>query len=145
MDKIYDFIHWLNIINSITGGYYSINCSVVHVRYDPYSKIFSREYYDIEAMFKARKEAIRMASKGRKFGLILSTLGRQGSPKVLEVPILYTKRGGVGAPCVGWKGRSSCLLGSIVVFSFQSIVLVHWRQPRRANPCRVRLLNALVT
>lgn len=36
-------------------------------------------------MFKARKEAIGTASKARKFGLILSTLGRQGSPKVLEV------------------------------------------------------------
>jgi len=60
------------------------NPSISAYRYDPYSKIFSREYYDIEAMFKARKEAIRMASKGRKFGLILSTLGRQGSPKVLE-------------------------------------------------------------
>ena len=54
-------------------------------RYDPYSKVFSREYYDIETMFKARKEAISTASKARKFGLILSTLGRQGSPKVLEV------------------------------------------------------------
>ena len=36
-------------------------------------------------MFKARRDAINVASKARKFGLILSTLGRQGSPKVLEV------------------------------------------------------------
>ena len=36
-------------------------------------------------MFKARRDAINAASKARKFGLILSTLGRQGSPKVLEV------------------------------------------------------------
>ena len=57
----------------------------LYFRYDPYSKIFSREYYDIDAMFKARRDAINVASKARKFGLILSTLGRQGSPKVLEV------------------------------------------------------------
>ena len=36
-------------------------------------------------MFKARRDAINAASEARKFGLILSTLGRQGSPKVLEV------------------------------------------------------------
>ncbi|CAH3109112.1 unnamed protein product [Porites lobata] len=60
------------------------NPSVPAYRYDPYSKIFSREYYDIDAMFKARRDAINAASKTRKFGLILSTLGRQGSPKVLE-------------------------------------------------------------
>lgn len=60
------------------------NPSVAAYRYDPYSKIFSREYYDIDAMFKARKDAISRASKARKFGLILSTLGRQGSPKVLQ-------------------------------------------------------------
>ncbi|XP_066018711.1 2-(3-amino-3-carboxypropyl)histidine synthase subunit 1-like isoform X2 [Pocillopora verrucosa] len=52
--------------------------------YDPYSKVFSREYYDIDAMFQARKDAITTASRAKKFGLILSTLGRQGSPKVLE-------------------------------------------------------------
>ena len=56
-----------------------------HRRYDPYSKVFSREYYDIDAMFQARKDAISTASRAKKFGLILSTLGRQGSPKVLEV------------------------------------------------------------
>ena len=56
-----------------------------HRRYDPYSKVFSREYYDIDAMFQARKDAITTASRAKKFGLILSTLGRQGSPKVLEV------------------------------------------------------------
>lgn len=60
------------------------NPSIPAYRYDPYSKVFSREYYDIDAMFKARKEAISTASKARKFGLIFSTLGRQGSPKVLE-------------------------------------------------------------
>ena len=57
----------------------------LYFRYDTYSKIFSREYYDIDVMFKARRDEINVASKAWKFGLILSTLGRQGSPKVLEV------------------------------------------------------------
>lgn len=60
------------------------NPSIPAYRYDPYSKIFSREYYDIDAMFKARKEAINTALNARRYGLILSTLGRQGSPKVLQ-------------------------------------------------------------
>ncbi|XP_074636218.1 2-(3-amino-3-carboxypropyl)histidine synthase subunit 1-like isoform X2 [Acropora palmata] len=60
------------------------NPSVPAFRYDPYSKIFSREYYDIAAMLKARKEAISTASHVKKFGLILSTLGRQGNLKVLK-------------------------------------------------------------
>jgi len=34
---------------------------------------------------KARKEAISTASHVKKFGLILSTLGRQGNLKVLKV------------------------------------------------------------
>lgn len=36
-------------------------------------------------MHSLRKEAIAEAGKAKKFGLILGTLGRQGSPKVLEV------------------------------------------------------------
>ncbi|KAG7243144.1 hypothetical protein INR49_016519 [Caranx melampygus] len=53
--------------------------------YDPYSKVFSREYYDHEAMRALRLQAIDKARSARRWGLILGTLGRQGSPKVLEV------------------------------------------------------------
>lgn len=56
-------------------------------RYDPYSKIFSREYYDHEAMRALRLQAIDKARSAQKWGLILGTLGRQGSPKVLEVSV----------------------------------------------------------
>ncbi|KAG7174849.1 2-(3-amino-3-carboxypropyl)histidine synthase subunit 1-like [Homarus americanus] len=49
--------------------------------YNPYSKILSREYYDQPLMKKIRKEAIDKASKAKKWGLILGTLGRQGSTK----------------------------------------------------------------
>eukprot|EP01116_Phalansterium_solitarium_P007440 TRINITY_DN20100_c0_g1_i1.p1 TRINITY_DN20100_c0_g1~~TRINITY_DN20100_c0_g1_i1.p1 ORF type:complete len:449 (+),score=140.11 TRINITY_DN20100_c0_g1_i1:63-1409(+) len=52
-------------------------------RYDPYSKVFSREKYETEQMHAMRKQAIETASSARKFGIILGTLGRQGSTRVL--------------------------------------------------------------
>lgn len=54
-------------------------------RYDPYSKVFSREYYDHEAMRANRLHAIETARSAQRWGLILGTLGRQGNPKILEV------------------------------------------------------------
>lgn len=59
------------------------NPSVPAYRYDPYSKVFSREYYDHQRMQATRKEAILEGSRAKKFGLILGTLGRQGNPNVL--------------------------------------------------------------
>ena len=53
-------------------------------RYDPYSKVFSREYYDHDLMKKNRKEAIEKAATCDTWGLILGTLGRQGHPPVLK-------------------------------------------------------------
>ncbi|KAK7883116.1 hypothetical protein WMY93_029290 [Mugilogobius chulae] len=53
-------------------------------RYDPYSKVFSREYYDHNAMRELRLQAIDKARSAQRWGLILGSLGRQGSPKVLE-------------------------------------------------------------
>lgn len=53
-------------------------------RYDPYEKKFTEEFYDHIIMRKNRKNAIEKAKSGMTFGLILGTLGRQGSPKVLE-------------------------------------------------------------
>lgn len=61
--------------------------SVLVCRYDPYSKVFSREYYDHEAMRALRLQAIDKARLAHRWGLILGTLGRQGSPKVLEVSL----------------------------------------------------------
>ena len=58
------------------------------LRYDPYSKVFSREYYDFNKMHKNRKSAIDEASDSKTFGLILGTLGRQGNPRILQVEIL---------------------------------------------------------
>ncbi|KAJ3024690.1 Diphthamide biosynthesis protein 1, partial [Rhizophlyctis rosea] len=52
-------------------------------RYDPYAKKFTRERYDHKEMLALRKHAVEKAKKARKWGIILGTLGRQGSPKVL--------------------------------------------------------------
>lgn len=53
-------------------------------KYDPYDKKFTQEFYDHEAMRKGRKLAIEKARRAKRFGLILGTLGRQGSTKVLN-------------------------------------------------------------
>eukprot|EP01094_Clydonella_sp_ATCC50884_P016052 TRINITY_DN2674_c0_g4_i3.p1 TRINITY_DN2674_c0_g4~~TRINITY_DN2674_c0_g4_i3.p1 ORF type:complete len:228 (-),score=47.50 TRINITY_DN2674_c0_g4_i3:192-875(-) len=53
-------------------------------RYDPYSKVFSKESYDTEKMHAVRRGAVVAAQKAKKVGLILGTLGRQGSPDVLR-------------------------------------------------------------
>ncbi|XP_070572752.1 2-(3-amino-3-carboxypropyl)histidine synthase subunit 1-like isoform X2 [Ptychodera flava] len=60
------------------------NPEIPAYRYDPYSKVFSREYYETKEMHQVRRDAISRASKAKRFGLILGTLGRQGSPKIFE-------------------------------------------------------------
>lgn len=61
------------------------NPSTPAYQYDPYSRKFTREYYDFQSMVRIRSDAIEKARKAKKFGLILGTLGRQGNPKILEV------------------------------------------------------------
>lgn len=58
------------------------NPTVPAYRYDPYSKTMTRESYDTEKMKSIRLSAISAAKKCRVFGLILGTLGRQGSPGI---------------------------------------------------------------
>ncbi len=53
-------------------------------RYDPYSKTITRELYDHPAMRTRRRDAVNTAKEAKFFGLILGTLGRQGSPAILE-------------------------------------------------------------
>ncbi|XP_066219605.1 2-(3-amino-3-carboxypropyl)histidine synthase subunit 1 isoform X3 [Saccopteryx leptura] len=60
------------------------NPNVPAYRYDPYSKVLSREHYDHQQMQTNRQEAIATARSAKFWGLILGTLGRQGSPKILE-------------------------------------------------------------
>lgn len=60
------------------------NPGIAAYRYDPYSKMFSRETYSYQEMTKNRHAAIKKAEAAGTFGLILGTLGRQGNPKVLN-------------------------------------------------------------
>jgi 2-(3-amino-3-carboxypropyl)histidine synthase len=61
-----------------------VNLSYFIYRYDPYDKKFTEEFYDHIEMQTLRKQAIRETSYASRFGLILGTLGRQGSTKVIE-------------------------------------------------------------
>ena len=60
------------------------NPSIQTFQYDPYSKILSQEHYDHDQMKAIRRGAIIQASSAKRYGLILGTLGRQGSPKVFD-------------------------------------------------------------
>lgn len=53
-------------------------------QYDPYSRKFTREYYDFKMLMRNRKEAIDIARKCSTFGLIQGSLGRQGNIKIVE-------------------------------------------------------------
>ena len=59
------------------------NPSVPAYCYNPYSKSFTREYYEHDVMLKTRKDAIAKAASAQRFGIILGSLGRQGSPNIL--------------------------------------------------------------
>ncbi|XP_045930644.1 2-(3-amino-3-carboxypropyl)histidine synthase subunit 1 isoform X1 [Micropterus dolomieu] len=82
--------HHVNAIIYLGDGRFHLesimiaNPDIPAYRYDPYSKVFSREYYDHETMRALRLQAIDKARLAQRWGLILGTLGRQGSPKVLE-------------------------------------------------------------
>lgn len=60
------------------------NPKVKAFRYDPYEKKFTEEDYNHSMMKNNRMSAINLAKNKQLYGLILGTLGRQGSPKVLD-------------------------------------------------------------
>lgn len=66
------------------GGCLWLSLGLLH-RYDPYSKVFSQEHYAHDRMREARQAAIRSATRAQCWGLLLGTLGRQGSPAILQV------------------------------------------------------------
>nr|NVI71075.1 putative diphthamide biosynthesis protein 1 [Cucujiformia] len=53
-------------------------------KYDPYCKRFTSEEYDHVEMERVRKQSIDVAREAGTFGVIMGTLGRQGSFKVVE-------------------------------------------------------------
>lgn len=79
------------------------NPSVPAFRYDPYSKMFTRERYNHQEMLSARSDAVVAARKSiadiahrtsavdasageaPTWGVVLGTLGRQGNLKQLQV------------------------------------------------------------
>ncbi|XP_069701555.1 2-(3-amino-3-carboxypropyl)histidine synthase subunit 1 [Periplaneta americana] len=83
-------IHDVDVLIYLGDGRFHLEAAMIAnpklkaYRYDPYDKKFTEEFYDHVEMRKIRKEAICRASNASKFGLILGTLGRQGSSKVME-------------------------------------------------------------
>lgn len=73
------------------------NPAVPAFRYDPYSKKLTRERYDHAEMRAVRAQAVRTATQslpqeandgeGARWGVILGTLGRQGSFRQHQVNI----------------------------------------------------------
>merc|ERR1740121_2734641 len=59
----------------VKGGFY---------RYDPFYRTLTRESFAHGEMHRQRRASISAARSAKLVGLILSTLGRQGSPGVLE-------------------------------------------------------------
>ncbi|CAH4027852.1 unnamed protein product [Pieris brassicae] len=57
------------------------NPTIPAYKYDPYEKKFTLEDYDHDIMKMNRSNQIKLASDANCFGLILGTLGRQGSTK----------------------------------------------------------------
>ncbi|KAJ3341168.1 Diphthamide biosynthesis protein 1 [Gonapodya sp. JEL0774] len=71
-------------------GRFHLESAMIHnphlpaYRYDPYARTFTLERYDHARTLSLRKAAIEEATKARSWGLIVGTLGRQGSPAVVE-------------------------------------------------------------
>ncbi|GMF72254.1 unnamed protein product [Aspergillus oryzae] len=61
------------------------NPSIPAYRYDPYSRILSRETYVHDEMHTLRRDAINTAKSAKKWGLILGSLGRQGNPNTMAM------------------------------------------------------------
>nr|XP_003230257.2 PREDICTED: diphthamide biosynthesis protein 1 [Anolis carolinensis] len=72
------------------------NPSIPAYRYDPYSKVFSKEGFSHRRMADSRERAVGQASRAGKWGLILGSLGRQGSPAILQH--LESVLGSLGRP-----------------------------------------------
>lgn len=75
----------------VADGRFHLESMMIHnpqvktfYKYDPYNKKLTLEQYGYEEMYKLRKEAIQTASKAKKWGLILGTLGRQGNLTILK-------------------------------------------------------------
>lgn len=53
-------------------------------KYCPFSRRMTQEFYDYGFMLDGRRSEIKRAFEGRTFGVILGSLGRQGSKEILK-------------------------------------------------------------
>eukprot|EP00030_Apusomonadida_sp_AF-17_P000555 a175023_54.p1 GENE.a175023_54~~a175023_54.p1 ORF type:complete len:456 (+),score=107.71 a175023_54:28-1368(+) len=60
------------------------NPSLPAFQYDPFTKRITRERYEHQEMLGLRSTAVERARGARRIGVILGTLGRQGSPGILS-------------------------------------------------------------
>lgn len=60
------------------------NPTIPAFRYDPYAKRLTRERYDHSRMVSLRDAAVATAADAHSVGVVLGTLGRQGSPQILD-------------------------------------------------------------
>ena len=80
-----------DLILYLGDGRFHLESAMIHnptltaYRYDPYSRKLTRETYDHNEMHDLRRNALTMAKKARKWGLILGSLGRQGNPHTMTM------------------------------------------------------------
>lgn len=60
------------------------NPNIPAYRYDPYHRRMTAEAYDHNVMRTTRAAAIESARHATKFGIVVSTLGRQASPRIIH-------------------------------------------------------------
>ena len=60
------------------------NPHLTFYQYNPYTNKFTHEIYDTEQMMGIRKAEVEKAKSAKMFGIILGTLGRQGSTTILQ-------------------------------------------------------------
>ncbi|KKZ68399.1 diphthamide biosynthesis protein 1 [[Emmonsia] crescens] len=81
----------VDILLYLGDGRFHLESAMIHnptlpaYRYDPYSRILSRESYNHDEMLTLRRDAINAARTARKWGIILGALGRQGNPHTMAM------------------------------------------------------------
>jgi len=75
---------------SVSDGRFHLESAMIQnpqcrfYKYDPYTQQLTTEEYDLAALKATRRPEIEKAAKSQVIGLILGTLGRQGSPSILK-------------------------------------------------------------
>ncbi|KAK8793323.1 hypothetical protein WA158_004682 [Blastocystis sp. Blastoise] len=88
----------VDIIVFIADGRFHIESCMIsnpHIkclRYNPYDQEITHEEYDYSKMMSIRRSYILKASKAKKWGIILGTLGRQGNTVVMNQIVELLKK-----------------------------------------------------